>query len=253
MKLAIIPPLSCPFLFNEAGDNYKLILPEHSSNQQHFEATMLNHRRGGFTILDNGAAEGKPVEWSELERMARQYRVNEIVLPDVMSDGPATSRVVKEMFDDVWDHRNSYGLMGVVQGQTIDECYDLIQQYLGMQGRTLTSIGLPRCLITDIGVDDARYIMARCIRQNSDDIAIHLLGTCPDYILELRDLGQYYRALGVRGVDTSAPFVYAQAGEYIGDGAVMRRQEDYFDSHKNTFPEKLVEMNCTAMVRWVHG
>lgn len=257
MKLAIIPPLCYPFRYNESGDNYQLLLPQLwdkvERRQSYTEAAALNHRRGGFTILDNGAAEDAPYDWDELLKLARRFHVNEVILPDVLGDAEKTKAAVDAVFEDTWHPTNHFGLMGVVQGQTTEECCDLIQHYLGMQGRTLTSIGLPRCLIRTLGVDQARYLLARFIRDRDESIAIHLLGTSPVYIYELRDFGKHFRALNVRGVDTSAPFVYARAGEYIGDGNCRSRQNGYFDMERKEFPRKLLDMNIDALVRWVHG
>jgi hypothetical protein len=253
MKLAIIPPLCYPFCFNEAYDNYKLILPEHWNNQGHFEATMLNHRHGGFTILDNGAAEDKPHDWDDLLKLARRCHVNEVVLPDVMGDAQGTIKAVEAVFDDTWHPTNHFGLMGVVQGTTLEECSDLVKYYLGMQGRTLTSIGLPRCLIRTVGLDQVRLLLAEFIRGMDKRIAIHLLGTAPQFIFELRDFGRDFRALNVRGVDTSAPFVYTQADEFIGDGNCRQRRSDYFDAPRKTFSRPLLQQNIDTLVRWVHG
>jgi len=251
MKLALIPPLSMPYWFGD--DNYKLILPEHWNNQSHLEASMLNHRRGGFTILDNGVAEGKQVEWAMLERHARRYHVNEIVLPDVMGDAAGTKAAVEEVFEEAWHPVNHYGFMGVVQGKDSDEIIDLIRYYLGMRGRQLTSIGIPRCVLDTMNLDQARLLIAKWIRNESEDIDIHLLGTNPAHIYELRDYGRYFRAMNIRGVDTSAPFVYTRAGEYIGDGRMRKRQEKYFDMLREHFAEKLLAMNISAMKEWVHG
>jgi hypothetical protein len=251
MKLAIIPPLCHAYHFGD--DHYKLILPQHWNDQNHLEATMLNHRRGGFTILDNGAAEGKMVEWDELLKLARRYHVNEVVLPDVMENAEGTKVAVKRVFEDTWHPTNHFGLMGVVQGHSTDECTDLIDYYLGMQGRTLTSIGLPRNLINTIGVQEARYILARYIRNRDDHVAIHLLGTNPTFITELYHLGRNFRALNVRGVDTSAPFVYTLHGQWIGDGHVAVRPDDYFERPRSSFPQKLLEQNIATLKEWVHG
>jgi hypothetical protein len=255
LKLAIIPPLCYPYEFG--SDNYKLILPQLwdviPTRQKYFEATMLNHRRGGFTILDNGAAESKPYDWDELLKLARRFHVNEVVLPDVMGDTKATREAVEKVFADTWHPVNHFGLMGVIQGTDPEEIYDLIKFYLGMQGRTLTSIGIPRCLIRSMDVDQARLLVAKWIRTEDEQIPIHLLGTDPEYIWELRDFGRYFRALGVRGVDTSAPFVYAAGGEWIGSGAVRKRTEDYFDLPRDSFNKQLLEQNIATLKEWVHG
>jgi hypothetical protein len=214
---------------------------------------MLNHRRGGFTILDNGAAEGVQLAWDQLYKIARRYHVNELALPDVMGDFNLTKTAVDEVFKDTWHPTNHFGLMGIVQGQTFDECDEMIRYYLGMQGRTLTSIGIPRHLITTLDADHARLLLAEHIRQLDHTIDIHLLGTNPMHITELKNLGRYFRALNVRGVDTSAPFVYAAHGLWIGDGVARQRPDDYFDLPRSAISQKLVDMNIATLKEWVHG
>lgn len=255
MKLALIPPLCYPYQFGH--DNYQLLLPQLWDRVEHrqayTEATALNHRRGGFTILDNGAAEDQMHDWDDLLKLARRFYVNEVVLPDVLGDAQGTKAAVAKVLEDTWHPTNYFGLMGVVQGQTMQECYNLIDYYCGLQGRTLTSIGVPRCLINTLDVQAARVHLCEYIRSRSLHIDIHLLGTNPDYIFELKYFGRDFRALHVRGVDTSAPFVYAWDHQWIGSGGLARRPDNYFDKAPEAFSKKLVQQNFDTMAGWVHG
>jgi hypothetical protein len=254
VKLAIIPPLCWPYRFNESDDNYKLILPMHWNNQGHYEATMLNHRRGGFTILDNGVAEGMGVPFKEIQDLARRYCVNEVVLPDVIGDAEATRAAVEAIMAQM-DH-TSWGYMGVVQGTSFAELRAMADFYGGLQGGWgVQCIGIPRHLLSTIGEEDIRYQLASYIRSRDSRIGIHLLGTNPECMSELRHLGELFRSIGVRGVDTSAPFVYAQAhvASWIGGGNTIKRPEDYFDLSRGDFDRAVLAQNLDTLVRWVHG
>jgi hypothetical protein len=254
MKLATIPPLCWPYRYNESSDNYKLILPMHWQNQHHYEASMLNHRRGGFTILDNGVAEGVQYDWAELQKIARRYYVNEMVLPDVIGDMSATKEAVEATMEHIsW--MDPWGYMGVVQGTTFSELCALADFYGGLQGGWgVQCIGIPRHLLSTVD-PDIRYHIARHIRSQDSRIEIHLLGTNPVHMDELQRLGDLYRAIQVRGVDTSAPFVYAQAhiASWIGSDNVIARPEEYFDLKRSEFDKAVLAQNFDTLVRWVHG
>jgi len=254
MKLAVIPPLCWSYRYNESNDNYKLILPMHWQDQGHYDATMLNHRRGGFTILDNGVAEGMQTDFMELQNIARRYHVNEIVLPDVMGDMSATKEAVEAVREQIsWN--DPWGYMGVVQGTTFSDLCALADFYGSMQGGWgIQCIGIPRHLLSTVD-PDIRYHVARHIRSQDSRIGIHLLGTNPEHMDELRRLGDLYRGIQVRGVDTSAPFVYAQAhiASWIGGMNVIKRPEGYFDLKRSEFDRTVLIQNLDTVVRWVHG
>lgn len=254
MKLAIIPPRCWPYKYQT---NYRLILPCNWQDQQHYESTMLNHRRGGFTILDNGVAEGEDRTFRSILDIARRYHVNEVVLPDVMRDAKATMNAVEDAFDSLGAHE-SFGLVGVVQGTTMNECYDMVNYYLAHQGYGVQTIGLPRHLNLTLcdGNNDPylpRLELARYIRAWDKNINIHLLGLTPNYILELKDAGRAYNLVGVRGVDTSAPFVYAHKHTWIGTGDVVERPANYFDLERPDFGTDWLDINVATLKEWCNA
>jgi hypothetical protein len=250
MKLALIPPNDMAWT---AVDNYHLILPQNWRNPLHEQACAQRWLEGGFFILDNGAAEGLTFSQQEIVDIAWRYRCQEIVLRDVMNDAEATEKLVEE--DIEFFGLTSRSLMAVVQGKTVQECKELIDLYVLGMDAVVNTIGIPRHLITTIGDgDDAiRVSLASHIRRISQRVNIHLLGTCPDYITELKDFGKTFRRLGVRGIDTSAPFVYAYNESWIGDGDVCVRPKDYFNMTQKYFDERLVQQNIDTLTRWVHG
>jgi hypothetical protein len=257
MKLALIPPHAWA---DTHVDDYYLILPSQAPDQRHHDAIRVARRKGAFVILDNGIAEGKQERWDVLYDVANEIHANELVLPDVQGDAEATREAVDEVLNwSTW--RDPIGSMGVVQGKTMDECFNLIEYYLERsRNSALQCIGLPRCLLTDVepetdlGVSPfVRAALAQWIRGQDRSIAIHLLGTNPKYIGELSDHGGTFRLAGVRGIDTSAPWTYAARKKWISDGGECWRQPGYLNMSYNDALGKYAEQNINTLVRWVHG
>jgi hypothetical protein len=242
MKLALIPPYAH---MDRTVDNYHLLLPQCFGNANYDIAVSIWTANDNYLILDNGAAEGIYTSVHRLHELAEQFGVNEIVVQDIAWDARATRDAVKEFR--LWTRPSEFKYMAVVQGETPHDCLELIHFYLSQDW--ITCIGIPRQLIKfDRNI---RSALAEYIRRHDYNIDIHLLGTSPDYILELRDLGSFYRDLNVRGVDTSAPFNYALANRWIGDGDVIPRPKDYF-SHKCANSAPLLA-NIETMTGWAHG
>lgn len=224
MKLALIPPYSQ--MNTVYRTDYQLVLPEHLANKQYQEAYITARRNGDYMIMDNGAAEGNLLSPGELRSMALGLMVHEIVVPDVLGDMYATLQMAKEFFRFGVDSRFKY--MGVVQGQSLDECCACVEAYYTDHGN-ITVLGIPRHLISTCKKKDIRSDLALYIRSNYPGYQVHLLGTNPSYIRELSDAKEAFQVAGVRGVDTSAPFNYAYHGKSILEGNYAGRVEDYFN------------------------
>jgi hypothetical protein len=251
MKLALIPPHDLSFC---QVTDYRLILPSSYDNEDHAYAVMRTRRRpGSFLMLDNGIAEGEAYPAKELFAQATQFMANEIVLPDVIGDWLGTMTAVGH-FSEYVDMDGPFGFMGVIQGKNVPELCDMVSFYLDLP--YVTSIGIPRHLITSLEggeCPDIRLIMAKHIRSQRSHIDIHLLGLNTHCINEMQLFGADYRTLSVRGVDTSAPFVYAAQGLWIGDDISCPRPEGYFDMSRHQMPEKILNMNIDTLTRWTHG
>lgn len=246
MKLALIPPYR---YLDKTVDDYHLILPQYLGDASYKAKYQQHRRQGHYLILDNGAAEGIHFTVGVIHTIATDMMVNEIVVHDVMNEFYDTRDRVQAWNDYVIP--NTFNYMGVVQGKTLDECKDCINFYLDVPW--ITSIGIPRHLITTVknAMTEIRISLVLYIReQQGNDISIHLLGTSPDYITELRDWGESFRRHGVRGIDTSAPFNYAMASELVSDGNVVLRPKGYFK--RTELNEEVLDLNIKALHDWIN-
>jgi len=246
MKLALIPPYSQ--ISSIYRTNYQLVLPEHLSNKAYQEAYITARRNGDYLIMDNGAAEGQLLSPGELRSMALGLMVNEIVVPDVLGDMYATLKLAKEFFQYGVDHRFKY--MGVVQGQSLDECCACVEAYYSDHGN-ITVLGIPRHLIHTTNTKDIRAQLASYIRGNYPSYQVHLLGTNPSYIKELRVHATDFAIAGVRGVDTSAPFNYAWGAKSMLEGQHCGRPEYYFEINLPT--TQALDYNIQLLKAWTNA
>lgn len=246
MKLALIPPYSQMNTIYRT--NYQLVLPEHLNNKLYQEAYITARRGGDYLIMDNGAAEGELLSPGQLRSKALGLMVNEIVVPDVLGNMMETLQLVKEFFQLGVDHRFKY--MGVIQGQTLDECCACVEAYYEEHGN-ITVLGIPRHLIDTCKDKTVRAQLALYIRQNCPGYQVHLLGTNPSYIKELRDHATEFHAAGVRGVDTSAPFNYAWGAKSMLKGERCDRPEYYFDIALPT--TQSLDYNIQLLKAWTNA
>lgn len=244
MRLALIPPIE--HVNSIAHTDYQLLLPQLITDPKYYRAYLRARRDGAFMILDNGIAEGIETNQVELHTRARQLMVNEIVVPDTLGDLEATINQAKQFEACA---RAEFRYMGVVQGQTLSECYDCIRIFSELP--YIRTLGIPRHLLTTIN-EDARALIVAFVRRNFGwRFAIHLLGTNRDYMNEFESYGQHYQDQGVRGVDTSAPFVYALAGASLLDDIRTDRPDNYFNL-QITNP-RLTYTNIQLLKGWTYG
>lgn len=243
MKLALIPPYSQ--MNSIFRTNYQLVLPEHLANRDYQTAYMTARRNGDYLIMDNGAAEGELLSPGQLRSMALGLMVNEIVVPDVLGDMYATLKMAKEFFQFGVDPRFKY--MGVVQGKSLDECCACVEAFYSDHGN-ITVLGIPRHLIHTTGNKKIRAELATYIYGSYPGYQIHLLGTNPSYIKELRENAYEFHRACVRGVDTSAPFNYAWGSKSMLNGDYCGRPEYYFEINLPT--TQALDYNIQLLKAW---
>ena len=103
----------------------------------------------GYKILDNSLIElGGAVDLERVLNAAKVINADEIILPDVFQDGPATVKAVRESLQyltDKWPNRDwPFKLMAVAQGATIEEWYTCYLELLAMPD--VDVIGIPKVL-----------------------------------------------------------------------------------------------------------
>jgi hypothetical protein len=249
MRLALIPPVS--LIDDIFRTDYQLVLPN-IADERYAEAYRSARKRGDFVILDNGAAEGLMPDYDSLLGIAFDLMVNEIVVADVLGDTLGTMREVEDFGKYLKGHERDltqFGFMGVVQGQTWSDVCSIVDFYSRLDW--ITTLGIPRILCDSLGEPDARVGVVRHIREGfGSRFALHLLGTNPRRIRELSRFREVYTELEVRGVDTSAPYNYANCGKFIDHFDNISRPGEYFSLEAFHFGIVQLKHNLEVMQEW---
>jgi len=229
---------------------YHMILPEQVDNKMYREFYKTAYHDNTFKILDNGAAEYWQLEDADLIKLAFEFQVNEIVVPDVMGDAQSTAGKVASFAFYAAQHADLFSYMGVVQGKTVEELKDCLALYIKLPW--ITTIGFPRCL-QQLG-KDTRVQMIEAFQDviTSTGKAIHCLGATQDPLEVLK-----LRKLKVRSIDTCMPIDFAIAGislEQITDPdnilRYMGRHENFFEWTPKIENYSLVVDNCATYAEW---
>lgn len=251
MQLAVIPPISIlPWVFTS---RYQLLLPQLLTYSKLYRLVyrQLCQDSNQYVILDNGAAEGVQLTDEELCDIAYEYLPDELVLPDIIGNGPETVRRVGKFLHEQGAHLSTafFKLGAVAAGKDHDEAFVTILDILESYDSAISVIYIPRSLVTP---DDkkARLRLARNIYSIVPEKEIHFLGASKYWVHELQHAAEMRI---VRGLDTSAPFNYARYGAWVGSGAVIERPPAYFQLWPNIFPEDIVNTNLVTMREWTNG
>jgi hypothetical protein len=248
MKLALIPPIA--MLSDTLTQDYHLLLPHLLENEDY--ATFYGgNNEDDFYILDNGAAEGKEVDFGTLMEHADRLSVDELVIPDVLGDKERTL----ELF---WQHIESFNdlecdPMVVVQGETVMECDDFISQMVDYN-RYMT-LGIPRHLLKRTGDIAIRLKLAAYARGRGHSGRLHALGASnywPTEVSSLSDMGMF------NGMDTSMPYMYGlQEVSWphvpFAPSTGPKRSDDYFTTGISELQWEMCAGNSAAMKRVVDG
>lgn len=248
MKIAVIPPIS--LLPWSLSSTYQLMLPQllYSGVYKTFFQYLCNDA-SQYVILDNGAAEGYHCTDKELVSLALEYRPDEIVIPDVIGDGPATFTRVQQFLKSTNNWKTVGVRKGVVAaGKDKHEAFSTVLALLHKFDEHIDVIYIPRSLVRPDD-KDARIRLATMIRHVTEK-EIHFLGASPYWIKEMQQVA----SLGiVRGMDTSAPFNYAFYDCWVGNGRMLARPNNYFNLSGSCFTEDRVVVNINTMKEWANG
>lgn len=183
----------------------------------------------GYKILDNSLIElGGAVDLERVLDAAKAINADEIILPDVFQDGPATVKAVKGSLQCLisnWPNRNwPFKLMAVAQGSTIEEWYDCYQQLLAMPD--VDVIGIPKVLAKMHPQGRPYFVNELCnLRQKPH----HLLGLW----YSMTELAEYRNLNEIRSCDTVLLGFMAKHGmSSIGirpDGFTVDLENDVID------------------------
>lgn len=207
IKLCLIPPRGLEqHMLN--GDMI-MSLAQLVAEPGEYSSTLLKMNKSKFVIMDNGANEGEELSYLDLEYRANYLNIDELVLPDVLGNSTATLAASADFLRQRTVPLKHY--MGVVQGEDLPQLHHLVDAYSKMRG--ITTLGLPRLLLKQIGVS-CRIDLANWIDANySGRFALHLLGASSLWAKEVYYALKY--APFIRSIDTSLPYNYGLKGERI--------------------------------------
>lgn len=167
-----------------------------------------------FTLLDNGAYElGESMPMADILSYAREIQAHELVLPDVLYDGPATARLtaaaMKNLLFANWIPDR---VMIVPQGKTITEWVECLTEQMRAYAQfgsrvTRLTIGVPRHTSSFPG---GRYKLLmqylNGIVQRDSNVLVHLLGWEEDLAAPNK---MVQTMPWIRSIDSAKPFRYA--------------------------------------------
>lgn len=243
MQLGLIPPNSLSHMME--WTDFHLVVPD----QLHDAANLtylVEHLRG-YTVLDNGAAEGfvKPLNW--LDRMIASGFYNEVVAIDRLRD-PAFSVAGARAMDSFKARWPEVKIMAVVQATSLAEIMKCVAAYTALAH--IDVIGLPRVLNEQFG-NNTRVALVESLSNDKDfgGKPIHCLGAHYDFPDEIRHLSRYPL---VRSMDSSLPFVLGLYGLRFTDQLPqgLRRQTGYFQMIPDEEQKEAIEANVGTYINW---
>lgn len=241
MKVATIVPTS--YLYLTATDDYFLCLTHIAKKDPGYrDFFRVVSRRGGYIIVDNGAAEGEHSSIQEVYDMACEINADEIVLPDVFFEGQETIRKSEEAINWLAKQKEHFNLMAVPQGRNIVEWRHSAKSLLGLMVQT---IGVPKNLV-HTGGDYGRIagvgVLIDTMATTGWFADIHLLGCWKDP-MELAYLDQLWSD-DIRGADSGIAYMYAKEGWKL-DAKKHPKPTRPIDFNDTEVDEKLLRRNIT--------
>lgn len=215
MEIATIVPSN--YLHLVKDDYYHLCLAHLIGKDEEYTLFYQDMKCGPdskFIIMDNGVAEGETLDIEEIYYKASVVMADELVLPDVFLDGPATVKSSLAALNLLEEFNYKGRIMAVPQGCDYDEWLRCATTLL-KDGRIHT-LGIPKNLVKLKGnLGRLRAIMDLNLIRMIDNVSIHLLGCWTDP----REVGMIYRnirsvspGVTIRGVDSGIATIYAQEG-----------------------------------------
>jgi hypothetical protein len=250
MKIALITPASQ--LHHCMNRKFQMLIPGFEHNleyKRYFKVFGTNN--GNFVMLDNGAFEGSQLNDRDLLDMGREYKVDELCIPDTMGDSVGTLEQLGRFAavlrhpsrGDTWKPPR---LMAIVQGETEDELISCIDAFAADRfTNVIDTIGIPKHLPATTGWDDIRIRLAKWTQTKyPHKWDLHFLG----FVAPGETMGA--AQLGVRSMDTSAPFVCTADNVSISLHRVPPRQRWFANLGPEYFHPHLVRQNIDDLDLW---
>lgn len=193
-----------------------------------FYAKMAREIRG-YKILDNSLIElGGAVNLQRVLDAAAHIDADEIILPDVFQNGPATIKAVEEAIKELLaiypDGNFPYRIMAVAQGKDEYEWYECYQKLL--YNNFVDVIGIPKVLAKMHPQGRPHFVNELCDLQRKPH---HLLGLW----YSMSEFNEYERIDDIRSCDTVLSGYMAKYGLSAAgvrpDGYTVDLEEDVID------------------------
>jgi len=233
MKLALIPPID--LLEEVPNTGIHLVLPHMLKNPKYRD---FYKSIAGYKILDNGAAEGViEADLQKLIDLALEYNFDEVVIPDVMGDMPASRKLIER-----YSNIDTYGLrlMAVAHADNFFSLLAYTQWLVDIP--VVNVIGLPRLLGNKL-FPTVRLLAASAINGAKP---VHCLGA-NNWIAEVEWLASSGK---VRSMDTSLPFALGMRNISVDTGPYVGRIENYFEASISKELKEVILDNVKSYLRW---
>ena len=254
MQVALIPPLS--MLYTTQETNMQLLLPALFASEEYAAHAYIAAAEGNFCILDNGIAEGDVTHPEVLIALAKEFKCNEVVVPDVMGDMLATITAIDDFAPYALAHPTAH-YMAVLQGQTVEECL-MVARHVAATAPWVSTLGIPRHLVRTTGIRDVRIMIVMQLDETKlcEDKAIHFLGTAPTWPEEIKFANMCYYGR-IRSVDTSLPYNYTWAKELLHNSNMhgnvqVARPQGYFEMSEFAFDVPMMHSNIKVLLDWAN-
>lgn len=189
---------------------------------------------GGYKILDNSLIElGGAVDLDRVLAAAEKIHADEIILPDVFQDGPATVKAVQDALQyltKMWPKRNwPFKLMAVAHGKDVEEWYECYKELMTMPD--IDVIGIPKVCSKMHPKGRPFFVNEMC---NLYGKPHHLLGMWYSFT----ELAEYTNLERIRSCDTVLLGFMAKYGIHVlgvrPDGFTVDLENDVIDyNHMN--------------------
>lgn len=221
MKVASIVPVN--YLESIAKDDYHMCLAQfynRADMRPYYEFYRKQAEKGAFVILDNGTAEGATASVEHMIAVANVISPSEVVIPDSLQDADVTLQWASDYMGKLRFCLPNTRLMGVAQGETLEEWVCCAQALLHMG---IDTLGVPKILVKTLGRNGRATALLALYKKDPQCLEgkqIHLLGCWEDAFEAkvISNLVRQGRLPEVRGIDSCLPYIHSVAGQLMDEG-----------------------------------
>ena len=236
IKFSFEVPIAYMKKFDRVND-YHFILAHMLLKDKKYAAFYKKSKK--FKVLDNGCAElGKSIPIPQLIKLAKEYKVDVLVLPDVWMNGPKTFEQSTEALSEIrMNYPEMYKklkFMYVPQGKSYTE---FVECWKNMEDLWFPFYGPCYKLIVGLPYLTCAKIMSLYSPTNRDDdvtnARIHLIQNLDFGAYEVHLLGagfNFTREISfmrhdnfIKTADTSTPFILAKQGHKLSKDGLFDR------------------------------